>query len=97
MWMMCRSSVFKYGEYNALGWRPVEDGAAQGYEWMTYRELDEAVTHAGSALKAAINAGKGTSIGMYAANSSEWMISMKAVDFCGSMTVRTFSKVHEDS
>lgn len=54
---------------------------------MTYRELDEAVTNAGSALKATINAGKGTSIGMYAANSSEWMISMKAVDFCGGMTV----------
>jgi long-subunit acyl-CoA synthetase (AMP-forming) len=85
--MVCRSSAFKHGDKNALGWRPVKEGVAQDYEWMTYTELDEAVTHAGSAMKGTINAGKETTIGMYAVNSPEWMISMKAVDYCGAMTV----------
>lgn len=82
-----KSSVFKYAENPALGWRTIIDGEAQDYEFLKYRELDEAVSVAGSAMKATVNCGKGTSIGVYAANSTEWMITMKAVDYCGAMTV----------
>jgi long-chain acyl-CoA synthetase len=83
---LCRSSAFKYGDCNALGWRPVVKGEAQDYTYITYRELDEKVTHVGSAIKA-VNVQKGMSVGVYAANSVEWMITMKAVDFCGAVIV----------
>ena len=85
--VLCRSSAFKYAENNALGWRPIVDGEAEDYTFMNYREFDDTVTKVGSAMKATINCGTGTAIGMYAANSPEWMIAMKAVDFCGGMTV----------
>jgi long-chain acyl-CoA synthetase len=85
--MVCRRATQKYGDNKAMGWRPVLDGRAQDYQWLTYKELHEAVTHAGSAMVAKTKACKGTCVGVYAANSCEWMISMKAVDYCGGITV----------
>jgi long-subunit acyl-CoA synthetase (AMP-forming) len=83
----CRRATQEYGDHKALGWRPVTDGRAQDYQWLTYKELDEAVTHAGSAMVNKMNACKGTCVGVYAVNSCEWMISMKAVDYFGGITV----------
>ena len=86
--VLCRASASKYAENNALGWRPIVSGEAKDCKFMSYRELFDTVTKVGCAMKATINCRAGTAIGMYAANSPEWMIAMKAVDFCGGMTVR---------
>ena len=69
-----------------MGHRPVVEGEAQGYAFMTYGEVHKTVTSVGSALKA-VGVEPGSAVGIYAVNSPQWMMAMKATDFCGSMTV----------
>jgi acyl-CoA synthetase (AMP-forming)/AMP-acid ligase II len=49
---------------------------------MTYAEMDAKVTAVGSALVGA-GVAKGGAVGVYAANSPEWMITMKGIDRLG--------------
>lgn len=72
------ASVEKYGDNKCLGRR-----SADGYEWMTYKEVCELSAAIGSAMVKAGVPAHGRA-GVYGANCPEWMITMQA---CNRMNV----------
>lgn len=72
------------------------DGKAQAYTFMTYGEVNKTVSCVGSALKA-VGVETGSAVGVYAVNSPEWMMAMKATDFCGAMTVPLYDTFGADA
>ncbi|GBG62926.1 hypothetical protein CBR_g34297 [Chara braunii] len=77
-WDIFRSSCEKFPDNELLGHRPNLDGQAQPYVWKTYKEAKAIVDAVGSAF---IHIGKksGQTIGIYGANSPEWVMAMEAV------------------
>lgn len=72
-----QDSVAKFGPNNALGWRPIgPDGKAGPYQWLTYSETAERVAAIAAAL-AGLGITTGQSVGVYGANSAEWMTAMQ--------------------
>lgn len=63
---------------------------------MTYAEAYKQASHIGAAL-ASLNASQGASVGIYATNSPEWMLAMKAADFCGARTVPLYDTFGPDA
>lgn len=68
---MFQASVQKFPGNNCLGRR---EGA--GYSWLTYKQTSEQVADIGSALVKAGLQPHGR-VGVYGANSPEWMIAMQ--------------------
>lgn len=71
---MFQQSVIKYGDNPCLGARTGKNGE---YEWLTYKQVDEKVAYLGSAM-ASIGLGPHGRVGVYGANSPEWMMAMQA-------------------
>lgn len=71
---MFQQSVAKYGDNPCLGSRSGKNGE---YEWLTYKQVDEKVANLGSAM-ASIGLGPHGRVGIYGANSAEWMMAMQA-------------------
>ncbi|KAI8110231.1 hypothetical protein M9435_001910 [Picochlorum sp. BPE23] len=71
---MFQQSVKKYGDNPCLGARTGKNGE---YEWLTYKQVDEKVACLGSAM-ASIGLGPHGRVGVYGANSPEWMMAMQA-------------------
>lgn len=90
------NTVRAHAEYPCLGWRPVQDGEVKAYKFMTYGDVHKTIVNVGSALKA-VGIDQGDAIGVYAVNSPEWMMAMKATDFCGSMTVPLYDTFGADA
>eukprot|EP00892_Ulva_mutabilis_P009905 jgi/Ulvmu1/7287/UM035_0075.1 len=90
------NTVNAHAEYPCLGWRPVQNGQAQDYSFMSYGEVHKTVSSVGSALKA-VGVQRGSAVGVYAVNSPEWMMTMKAADFCGGMTVPLYDTFGADA
>lgn len=63
---------------------------------MTYGDVHKTVVNVGSALKA-VGLEPGHAVGVYAVNSPQWMMAMKAADFCGSMTVPLYDTFGADA
>eukprot|EP00244_Chara_vulgaris_P012465 TRINITY_DN6564_c0_g1_i7.p1 TRINITY_DN6564_c0_g1~~TRINITY_DN6564_c0_g1_i7.p1 ORF type:complete len:277 (-),score=55.31 TRINITY_DN6564_c0_g1_i7:404-1234(-) len=77
-WDMFRLACEKYPDNEMLGHRPVLDGQAQPYVWKKYREVKTIVDAIGSAF---VHIGKktGDTIGIYGANSPEWIMAMEGI------------------
>ena len=71
---MFQQSVAKYPNNNCLGDRTGKDGA---YEWMTYQQVSDMVSHIGSAM-AHVGLKAHGRVGVYGPNSKEWMMAMQA-------------------
>ena len=84
--LACRSTVSRFQNRPSLGWRPVVGGILQSYTFMTFGEMDRYITSVSSSLKA-IGVTPGSAVGIYASNSAEWMIAMKATDRLGAVCV----------
>lgn len=69
---------------------------AQPYTFITYGDVHKNVVNVGSALKA-VGLKQGGAVGVYAVNSPQWMMAMKATDFCGSMTVPLYDTFGADA
>jgi long-subunit acyl-CoA synthetase (AMP-forming) len=80
----------------ALGWRPIIDGEAKDYQFMTYREFGDAVSKGGAALKA-LGVAPGDSVGVYGANSPEALMATKAADWCGGRCVPLYDSFGPDA
>ncbi|KAI8471525.1 MAG: hypothetical protein J3K34DRAFT_416911 [Monoraphidium minutum] len=70
-------SVEKYADLPALGHRVVQDGKAGDFQFMTYKEAGALVGQIASAL-AAHGLKRQARVGVYGANTEEWMIAMQA-------------------
>ena len=68
---MFQASVEKYANNNCLGRRE-----GPGYTWLTYQQTAEQVAAIGSAMVKVGLAPHGR-VGVYGANSPEWMIAMQ--------------------
>ncbi|KAF7106775.1 hypothetical protein CFC21_107487 [Triticum aestivum] len=82
LWDLFRASVEKYPSNPMLGHRPVVDGKAGDYAWMTYREVCDVVIKLAASMS---NSGvkQGERAGIYGANCPEWIISMEACNALG--------------
>ncbi|KAI7842012.1 hypothetical protein COHA_004213 [Chlorella ohadii] len=72
LYEMFQASVKKYPDNNCLGHR---EGA--GYAWLSYKQTEEQVAAIGSAM-VKVGLGPHSRVGVYGANSPEWMIAMQA-------------------
>ncbi|KAI4977044.1 long chain acyl-CoA synthetase 4-like [Hordeum vulgare subsp. vulgare] len=82
LWDLFCASVEKYPSNPMLGRRPVVDGKAGDYAWMTYREVcDVVIKLAASMSKSGVR--QGERVGIYGANCPEWIISMEACNALG--------------
>ncbi|CAI0463995.1 unnamed protein product [Linum tenue] len=76
-WDLFSVSVKKYPDNRMLGWREFVNGKYGGYEWKTYKQVNEEVLRIGSALRAS-GAEPGCRVGVYGANCPEWTVAMEA-------------------
>jgi long-chain acyl-CoA synthetase len=72
LYEMFQDSVKKFPDNNCLGHR---EGA--GYTWLTYRQTEEQIAAIGSAM-VKVGLAPHARVGVYGANSPEWMIAMQA-------------------
>lgn len=77
LYELFQASVKKYGPTPCLGHRPVVDGKAGDFVWETYDEVDKKAAAIGSAT-VAIGLEPGSHVGIYGANSKEWMHCLQA-------------------
>lgn len=73
LYEMFQQSVAKFPNKNCLGARTGKDGA---YEWMTYKEVNDVVSHIGSAM-ASVGLKPHGRVGVYGPNCKEWMMAMQ--------------------
>ncbi|KAK4793938.1 hypothetical protein SAY86_011932 [Trapa natans] len=77
-WDIFRGSVDKHPQNKMLGWRTKSSSGKFGpYVWKSYKEVYEEVLQVGSALRAS-GAEPGSKIGIYGANSPQWIVAMEA-------------------
>lgn len=74
---MFKESCEKFKHRPCLGFRPIVNGEAKPYEWMTYAEVEEKVIHTASGF-ASLGLKPREKVGVLGANSPEWMIAMQA-------------------
>lgn len=74
-----RRSVKLYGPRPCLGHRPIVDGVAQPFQFLSYNEVAETVNHVGSGYT---NLGlkPKDKIGVIGPNTPEWMMAMQVCD-----------------
>lgn len=71
-----RRSVNLYGPRPCLGHRPIVDGVAQPFQFVTYSEVAETVKQVGSAF-ANLGLKPKDKIGVIGPNTPEWMTAMQ--------------------
>ena len=69
-------SVKLYADRPCLGSRKIVDGQAQPYTYITYQEAGSRVSQIGSAMNS-VGVQPHTRVGVFGANSPEWMIAMQ--------------------
>ena len=69
-------SVRQFGDSECIGWRPVEDGKAQPFEWLTYKQVSERATKVAGAMIESDTRQHGR-CAVFGANCPEWMITMQ--------------------
>jgi long-chain acyl-CoA synthetase len=74
LYEMFQQSVEKFADKKCLGART---GANGEYEWITYKEAGEKIAAIGSAM-AHVGLDAHGRVGVYGANSPEWMLTMQA-------------------
>jgi long-chain acyl-CoA synthetase len=72
------------------------NGNAQPYAWMTYAEAVKRASNAGSAFMS-LGVKKGGAVGVYSSNCPEWMLALKAIDFCGAQCVPLYDTFGPDA
>ncbi|XP_078169792.1 long chain acyl-CoA synthetase 4-like [Carex rostrata] len=81
-WDFFRLSVEKYPNNRMLGRRPIIDGKAGDYTWLTYKEAYDTAIKVGASIRSK-GIEKGEKAGIYGANSPEWIITMEACNAYG--------------
>lgn len=66
-----------YGANPCLGRRPIKDGVAGPYEWLTYAEVGDRVDAIAGGMMALGHKAHGR-VGVYGINAPEWMMAMQA-------------------
>jgi long-chain acyl-CoA synthetase len=89
-------TVKNHGEKPALGWRPMTDGKAGPYEWMTYGQVQEKVKAIGSAILASGVKPK-SRMGIFSGNTVEWMLAMQAGNYYSIYTVPLYDSLGENA
>ncbi|KAJ4798145.1 Long-Chain Acyl-CoA Synthetase [Rhynchospora pubera] len=81
-WDFFRLAVEKYPNNKMLGRRPIIDGKAGDYTWLTYKEAYDTAIKIGTSIRSK-GIGKGEKCGIYGANSPEWIMTMEACNAHG--------------
>jgi long-chain acyl-CoA synthetase len=89
-------SVKKNGDKPALGWRPMTDGKAGAYEWMTYNQAHEKIKAVGSAMLASGLKPKSRA-GIFSGNTVEWMLAMQAGNYYSVYVVPIYDSLGENA
>lgn len=71
-------------------------GSSQPYAWITYAEARARIAKVAAALKQ-IGVARGGAVGIYATNCPEWMLAMKAIDYCGAKCVPLYDTFGPDA
>lgn len=90
------ATISKYGNEPALGHRPIVDGTAQPYEWITYNEVQEKVKALGSAILGAGVNPKGK-VGIFSSNTMSWMLSMQACNYYSMAVVPIYDSLGDNA
>jgi len=91
------SSVSKFGDRPCLGWRPVsDDGQAGPYQFLTYNECREKARALASSLSQC-GVARGGKIGVYSANSVNWMLAIRAADVLSAAIVPIYDSLGESA
>ncbi|KAJ3683080.1 hypothetical protein LUZ60_013307 [Juncus effusus] len=81
-WDFFRLSVDKYPNNRMLGLRPIVDGKAGDYTWLTYKEVYDISLKIGESIRSR-GIHKEGKCGIYGANCPEWIITMEACNAHG--------------
>lgn len=91
------SSVTKFGDRACLGWRPiVDDGQAGSYQYLTYNECKEKARALASSLSHC-GITRGGKVGVYSANSVNWMLAIRAADVISAAIVPIYDSLGESA
>ncbi|KDD76920.1 AMP-binding enzyme [Helicosporidium sp. ATCC 50920] len=91
LWELFSRSVAKYGSSKCLGKR-----TATGFDWLTYSEASEQAAAVGSALLQK-GMSPGSRIGVYGANTTEWMLAMQACNRQGLHCVPLYDSLGDNA
>lgn len=89
-------SVKLYPDRPCLGYRNVVDGQVQPFTYITYTEAGLKVAHIGSAMRA-IGLKEHGRVGVFGANSPEWMIALQACNRQSAYCVPLYDSLGEDA
>ncbi|KAK9806148.1 hypothetical protein WJX72_003254 [[Myrmecia] bisecta] len=89
-------SVTKYFNCKCLGWRPVVNGVAQPFQYMTYQAAQDKIKLVASAL-GAVGVKAHDKVGMYAGNCPEWMLVLQACNRSTTYCVPLYDSLGEDA
>ncbi|XP_072981124.1 long chain acyl-CoA synthetase 4-like [Typha angustifolia] len=81
-WDIFRTSVEKNPKNRMLGHRPIVDGKAGDYIWLTYKEVYDIVMKVGASIRSC-GVEQGGRCGIYGVNCPQWVISMEACNAHG--------------
>jgi long-chain acyl-CoA synthetase len=88
-------SVAKYPDSKCLGWRPIKDGKAQDYVYITYKQVQEKAATVASALESVgVSGGK---VGIYSANTVQWMLVIQACNRSSGIVVPLYDSLGESA
>jgi len=84
------------GNKNCFGYRPMKDGVAQDYVWMSYKQVGESVQKFAAALSLR-GFKKGDMIGIYSINCIEWVLVEQACNASTLVTVPLYDTLGVES
>jgi long-chain acyl-CoA synthetase len=91
------ASVVKHPDRPCLGWRLISgDGSAGPYKFLTYAQTRQKARELASAL-AQVGVQRGSKIGVYGANSVNWMLAIRAADVLSSAIVPIYDSLGESA
>ncbi|PSC75938.1 acetyl-synthetase [Micractinium conductrix] len=97
LYELFNKAVDEHGDNRCLGWRPVaEDGTAGPFEFITFKETQERARQLAAALTLAGFRPKGR-LGIYSANSVEWMLTIRACDMLSGTIVPIYDSLGESA
>eukprot|EP01025_Chloroclados_australasicus_P041652 TRINITY_DN4426_c0_g1_i1.p1 TRINITY_DN4426_c0_g1~~TRINITY_DN4426_c0_g1_i1.p1 ORF type:complete len:662 (-),score=87.70 TRINITY_DN4426_c0_g1_i1:314-2299(-) len=95
-----QASVQKFGSNNCLGQRaPLNDEETEwsDFKWLSYKQVQDYASEIGAACKNTLGLSKGAKVGIYGANSVEWMVSMQACNRMGYVCVPLYDSLGENA
>eukprot|EP01026_Neomeris_dumetosa_P050635 TRINITY_DN44443_c0_g1_i10.p1 TRINITY_DN44443_c0_g1~~TRINITY_DN44443_c0_g1_i10.p1 ORF type:complete len:663 (-),score=91.10 TRINITY_DN44443_c0_g1_i10:340-2328(-) len=100
LYELFEASVQKYSDNNCLGFREQskEDSSHwSDYQWLTYKQVQDQVAYISSSCKTVFGLSKGSKVGIFGANSVEWMIAMQACNRMGYVCVPLYDSLGENA